>query len=289
MTTVDVCWTKIPSLGNFSSYVHAIQHFPILTFEEEQEAAVSEDQADKMKLVLSHLRLAYTLARDYQHVMPLADAVQEANIGLLAAANKFEAVGIRFSSFAMQHISNVLKNAYVANFGQTKLTKSKPVRKMFWHMPREKRAIKAQTGRDNLNESDIKMLSEKLNVPADDVRLVEQYLSASNNPVLLNHAVFDDVESHTSAIVLRALADASSDPAEVLMKLEYEDLANNIVPEFIKTLSEREQFILNNRLLAEQKMSLSDIAPIFGVSLERIRQIEIAAIKKLKKAFAEYA
>lgn len=289
MTAVDTCWTKIPSLGNLSAYVSAIQQFPILTFEEEQEIAVSEDRADKMKLALSHLRLAYTLAREYQYVMPLADAIQEANLGLLTAAYNFQAIQTRFSGYATMHITNALKNAYVSNFGQTKLNKSKPIRKLFWHLPREKREIKAKTGRDVLNESDVKMLSEKLNVSTDDVRTVEQYFSAALSPVLINHTVFEDADSHTASSVLRALADVRSDPAEILMKLEHEDLINNKIPEFIRTLSEREQFILNNRLLAEEKMSLVDIAPIFGVSFERIRQIEVAAIKKLKAAFAEHA
>ena len=93
---------------------------------------------------------------------------------------------------------------------------------------------------------------------------------------------------HKSASVLKALSDSSNDPAEVLMGLEREHFLTTTVPDFIKTLSEREQFILNNRLLSEDKMSLIDIAPIFGVSLERIRQIEAGAIKKMRKAFAEY-
>lgn len=289
MTAVDACWGKIPSLGNISAYVSAIQQFPIMTHEEEQEAAVSDNHADRMKLVLSHLRLAYTLAREFQYVMPISDAIQEANLGLLRAAEKFQAIEARFSTFASIYITSSLKSAYIANYGQTKISQSKPVRKVFWHLPREKRTIKVETGRENLNESDIKRLAEKLSVGEDEVRIVEQFMTASNSPVLLNHNVFDDDASHTSSSVSKALSDSSSDPAEILMKLEHEYFVSHVVPEFIKTLSDREQFILNNRLLAENKMSLIDIAPIFGVSLERIRQIEAAAIKKLKAAFAEHA
>ena len=195
MISSDSCWKKIPSLGNINAYASAIQQFPILTAEQEQECAGSKLPEDKARLILSHLRLAYSLARAYQYVMPISDAVQEANIGLITAAERFESGETRFCSYATLYINAALKSAYISSFGQTRISQSKPVRKLFWNLPREKRLIKNETGRDNLNESDIAALAEKLNVPADDIRTVDVYMSGSNNPVLLDHTIHDEEDS----------------------------------------------------------------------------------------------
>ena len=295
-------WAVVPSLGHLDAYISAVNRMPMLTLEQEQEFARKLKNENDLeaagKLVLSHLRVVVSVARQYLgYGLPHADLIQEGNIGLMKAVKRFDPdQGVRLVSYAMHWIKAEIHEYILKNWRMVKVATTKAQRKLFFNLRSMKQGLKAEadeatgTHRDTLTASQIDSMAKDLNVKREEVMEMETRMSGGD--VLLDPSPSDDGETAYGPIAY--LADAHHEPTAMIEAHQRDLMASDGIATALASLDERSRRIVEERWLKVNDdgsggLTLHDLADEFGVSAERIRQIEVAAMKKMKAALTEYA
>jgi RNA polymerase sigma-32 factor len=293
-------WAVVPSLGNLDAYISAVNRLPMLTAEEEIEFAKKfRDENDLEaagKLVLSHLRLVVSVSRKYLgYGLPHGDLIQEGNIGLMKAVKRFDPEqGVRLVSYALHWIKAEIHEYILKNWRMVKVATTKAQRKLFFNLRSMKQGFKddadAETHRETLTDAQIDVMARELNVKREEV--IEMETRMSGGDVMLDPGPADDGEESFGPIAY--LADASHEPTAMLENRERDSMASDGIATALEQLDPRSRRIVEERWLKVNDdgsggMTLHELAAEYGVSAERIRQIESAAMKKMKKALAAYA
>jgi RNA polymerase sigma-32 factor len=293
-------WSLLPPLGNLDAYISAVNRLPMLTLEQEQTFArqlrESNDMASAEKLVLSHLRLVVSTSRKYLgYGLPHGDLIQEGNIGLMKAVKRFDPdQGVRLVSYALHWIKAEMHEYILKNWRMVKVATTKAQRKLFFNLRSMKQGYKddadVATHRDTLSDDQISQMAKTLNVKREEVIEMEQRMSGGD--VLLDPSPSDDGEDAFGPIAY--LTDASQEPTALMEARTQDYLATDGIAKALQGLDDRSRKIVEERWLKVNDdgsggMTLHDLAAVYGVSAERIRQIEVAAMKKMKKVLAEYA
>ena len=293
-------WAVVPSLGNLDAYISAVNRLPLLTLAEEQEFARKFREHNDIeaagKLVLSHLRLVVSVSRKYLgYGLPHGDLIQEGNIGLMKAVKRFDPdQGVRLVSYALHWIKAEIHEYILKNWRMVKVATTKAQRKLFFNLRSMKQGFKddadAQTHRDTLTDDQIDVMARELKVKREEV--IEMEARMAGGDVLLDPAPSDDGEEAFGPIAY--LADASHEPTAMMESRQRDVLATDGIAAALEELDPRSRRIVEERWLKVNDdgsggLTLHDLASEYGVSAERIRQIESAAMKKMKKALAAYA
>ncbi len=294
-------WSLVPPLGNLDAYISAANRLPLLTLEEEQSAARAlrdnNDLDAAGRLVMSHLRLVVSISRQYLgYGLPHGDLIQEGNVGLMKAVKRFDPdQGVRLVSYAMHWIKAEIHEYILKNWRMVKVATTKAQRKLFFNLRSMKQGFKADaadndTHRNTLSEHEIDLMATKLNVKREEVMEMETRMSGGD--VLLDPAPSDDGEQAFGPIAY--LADATHEPTAMLESRQRDMLSTDGIATALSDLDDRSRRIVEERWLnvnddGSGGMTLHELAAVYGVSAERIRQIESAAMKKMKKTLAEYA
>ena len=294
-------WALVPPLGNLDAYISAVNRLPLLTLEQEQQAARrlrdDNDLEAASQLVMSHLRLVVSISRQYLgYGLPHGDLIQEGNVGLMKAVKRFDPdQGVRLVSYAMHWIKAEIHEYVLKNWRMVKLATTKAQRKLFFNLRSRKQGFRADaldgdTHRDVLSDGEVGVMARELNVKPEEVREMETRLSGGD--VVLDPAPGDDGEDSFGPIAY--LADATHEPTAVLESAQRDLLATEGVAMAMGELDERSRRIVSERWLKVNDdgsggMTLHELAAEYGVSAERVRQIEVAAMKKMRKALAAYA
>jgi len=266
------------SLGNLDHYIQAVNRFPLLKQEEEIEFGrrlQRDNDVDAARaLVLSHLRLVVSLSRNYLgYGLPQADLIQEGNIGLMKAVRRFDPErGVRLVSFAMHWIKAEIHEYILRNWRMVKIATTKAQRKLFFNL----RSMKRGTG--TLSPSEARGIAEALSVKPEEVREMETRLSGQD--VALDPQTGEDGEAMTP---IAYLTDTEAEPAQILEREEFARNRSNGLRHALAKLDDRSRGIIEARWLREEdQATLQDLANRYGVSAERIRQIESKALKTMR-------
>ena len=276
----------IPSLSSLDSldqYMRTIKAFPVLTAEQELDYATrlknNNDLEAAKALIVSHLRLVASIARGYSgYGLPQADLIQEGNIGLMKAVKRFDpSRGVRLVSFAMHWIKAEIHEYIVRNWRLVKIATTKAQRKLFFNL----RSMK--TGAGSLQPDEVAHIARELKVKPEEVLEMESRLGG--HEISLEGNQDDDSEDNFSPIAY--LQDQQPEPSEMLSAIEQEHLQTTGLANALASLDERSRRIVEARWLSQGDSStLHDLADEFGVSAERIRQIEQKAMQKMKEVLA---
>lgn len=276
------------SVGSLGSYLHWINTIPMLTAEEEYELAtnlrVNNDLESARKLIMSHLRLVAKIARGYDgYGLQQADLIQEGNIGLMKAVKRFDPdVGVRLVSFAIHWIRAEIHEFVLRNWRIVKIATTKAQRKLFFNLR------KAAKKRSWLSESEVDAVAEQLNVSTKDVRQMEQRLNAHDASFDAFTADDDSGgEGGANFAPSQYLEDHSSNIEHNYVNSQFSGQQTTELHQALANLDERSRYILEQRWLTNDKLTLHDLAAKYNVSAERIRQLEKNAMKKLKSALIE--
>ena len=267
-------------VGSLDSYIQMVNAVPILDKEEEQKLARrlvdDEDLGAARQLVASQLRFVVHIARGYSgYGLPLADLIQEGNIGLMKAVKRFDPdVGVRLVSFAVHWIKAEIHEFVIKNWKLVKVATTKAQRKLFFNLR------KAKPNLGWLTREETEAVASNLGVTEREVTEMEQRLYSHD--VAFDPTPNDDEEKPYSPSLY--LPNPEADPAEALEADDWSNQAGDELVVALKNLDDRSREILESRWLTEKKTTLHDLADRFGVSAERIRQIENNAIKKLRNA-----
>ncbi|KGQ44877.1 RNA polymerase sigma factor RpoH [Gallibacterium anatis] len=265
--------------GSLEGYIRAANEYPMLTAEEEKELAerlyYHQDVDAAKKLILSHLRFVIHIARGYSgYGLPQADLIQEGNVGLMKAVKRFNPeVGVRLVSFAVHWIKAEIHEYVLRNWRIVKVATTKAQRKLFFNL----RKTKQRLGWFNANEVD--MVANELGVSAEDVQEMESRMSGID--MAFDLPTDDSEETYSPALYLE---DNSSNFAAELEEENFENQATDQLSEALEQLDERSRHIIQTRWLDDNKATLQELADHYGVSAERIRQLESNALKKLRNA-----
>jgi len=266
--------------GSLETYVHSVKQIPMLTVEEEQELARrlrdTDDLGAARQLVMSHLRFVVRVARGYKgYGLPQADLIQEGNIGLMKAVKRFDPeVGVRLVSFAVHWIRAEMHEFILRNWRIVKVATTKAQRKLFFNL----RSAKKRLGW--MSQDEVDGVAKDLGVSARDVLEMEKRLSAHDAP--FDAPTATDAESEHFAPA-GYLEDNRVGPEQQAEMRQNESLDQQGLRHALTALDERSREIIKHRWLAEKKLTLHDLADKFGVSAERIRQLEQNAMKKMRK------
>ena len=265
---------------NLEAYLNSIQNIAILSPEEERKLAEDlyyrEDLEAARQLVMAHLRFVVHIARGYSgYGLPQADLIQEGNVGLMKAVRKFNPeVGVRLISFAVHWIKSEIHEYVLKNWKIVKVATTKAQRKLFFNLRNKKKDITW------LSEDDVKMISNELDVKEDTVREMEQRMSSHD--VSFDPYSADDSEEGNTYSPADYLTNEDSDPLEIVEKEDFARDQINQLQSAISDLDERSQLILKERWLTDVKPTLHELADKYGISAERIRQIEKKAMEKIR-------
>ena len=294
-------WALVPSLGNLDAYITAVNRVPLLTQEEEtafgRRLRENGDLKAAGSLVVSHLRLVVSISRKYLgYGLPHGDLIQEGNVGLMKAVKRFDPdQGVRLVSYAMHWIKAEIHEYILKNWRMVKMATTKAQRKLFFNLRSMKQNLKddaaaEDTHRSTLTQSEVDSLAESLNVKREEVLEMETRLSGGD--IALEPQTSDDGEESYAPIAY--LADDANEPTRVMEAKNRDWLAGDGIAMALDTLDARSRRIVEERWLkvnddSSGGMTLHDLADEYGVSAERIRQIEVSAMKKMRKALAESA
>lgn len=271
---------------DIESYLSCVHSIPILTIEQEKELAnklyENDDLEAARQLVLSHLRFVVHISRTYNgYGLPLADIIQEGNVGLMKAVDRFDPTkGVRLVSFAVHWIKAEIHEYILKNWRLVKIATTKAQRKLFFNLRRKKKTL------DWLTKDEAEKIADDLNVEVKDVLHMENRLS-SNDSSFDGPSDTDDDEKIMSPS--QYLEDKRFDPAIIVESDEVEDHNRGELFAALEILDERSKDIINRRFLLDDKITLQDLASEYKVSAERIRQIENGALKKLRAAMSNAA
>jgi RNA polymerase sigma-32 factor len=275
------------TLGNLDAYISAVNRLPMLSQEEESSLARrlrdENDLAAAQGLILSHLRLVVSIARGYLgYGLPHADLIQEGNVGLMKAVKRFDPdQGVRLVSYAMHWIKAEMHEYILRNWRMVKLATTKAQRKLFFNLRSHK------TGLDAMTPDQVDELAKTLNVKREEV--IEMEMRMTGRDIALESSSDDDDDKFSP---IAYLSSDSTEPSKVLAARQVDRLQSEGLKAALESLDARSRRIVESRWLANDDGSgatLHELAAEFGVSAERIRQIEVVALKKMKGALAEYA
>ena len=264
---------------DIESYLASVHSIPILTREQEQELAIKLYENDDLdaarQLVIHHLRFVVHIARSYQgYGLPLADIIQEGNVGLMKAVNKFDPhKGVKVVSFAVHWIKAEIHEYILRNWRQVKIATTKAQRKLFFNLRSKKKDL------EWLTKDEAEKIAADLNVEVKDVLHMESRLSSTD--ASFDTPILSDSDEEVMS-PSQFLEDKRFSPEDLVANSEAEDMNHAALFEALESLDERSKDILLRRYLAEDKATLHDLADEYKVSAERIRQIESGALKKLK-------
>ena len=266
--------------GSLDAYIQAINSIPVLSAPEERALAVRfRDQQDldaARELVLHHLRFVVYVARGYLgYGLPLGDLIQEGNIGLMKAVKRFDPeVGVRLVSFAVHWIKAEMHEFILKNWRIVKVATTKSQRKLFFNL----RSSKKRLGW--MNREEVETIARELKVSPKDVEEMESRL-AGQDITFDTTPESEDEDSHNLAPVAYLAAETNADPAQALERSDWEDQGEAQLQHALIKLDDRSRHIMQRRWLDDNKATLQELANHYGVSAERIRQLENNAIKKL--------
>jgi RNA polymerase sigma-32 factor len=275
----------VPSpLGSLDAYIGAVHRIPVLSAEEEQALARrfhDQDDLDAAReLVLSHLRFVVHVARGYTgYGLPLGDLIQEGNIGLMKAVKRFDPdVGVRLVSFAVHWIRAEMHEFILRNWRIVKVATTKAQRKLFFNLRRSKKRL------GWLNAEEVRAVAADLNVSEREVLEMESRLSGRDIGFDLPA---DDDNEHAPPAPAAYLVTHEEDPAQAYERNDSEGHQLQLLREGLRTLDARSRDIIRRRWLdPDNKVTLQELADEYGVSAERIRQVEANALKKMNALFA---
>ncbi|WP_323839857.1 RNA polymerase sigma factor RpoH [Photorhabdus africana] len=269
--------------GSLEGYVRASNIYPMLTAEEEKELAerlhYQGDLDAAKKLILSHLRFVVHVARSYAgYGLPQADLIQEGNIGLMKAVRRFNPeVGVRLVSFAVHWIKAEIHEYVLRNWRIVKVATTKAQRKLFFNLRKTKQRL------GWFNQDEVEMVAKELGVTSKDVREMESRMSAQD--MAFDMSTDDDSQEGQPVAPVLYLQDKASDFADGIEEDNWENHAADKLSVAIESLDERSQDIIRCRWLDDDnKSTLQELADKYGVSAERVRQLEKNAMKKLRVA-----
>jgi RNA polymerase sigma-32 factor len=275
-------------LGNIDAYIQAVNRIPMLTPQEERQFATEYREHNSLeaarRLVLSHLRLVVSIARNYLgYGLPHADLIQEGNIGLMKAVKRFDPEqNVRLVSYAMHWIKAEIHEYILRNWRLVKVATTKAQRKLFFNLRSHKQGLQSFT------PEEIDGLAQELNVKREEVVEMETRLSGAD---IALESQADDEESFAP---IAWLADSHSEPTAVLAARQRDRLQSDGIASALEALDARSRRIIEARWLnvdddGSGGSTLHELADEFGVSAERIRQIEASAMKKMRTALADYS
>jgi RNA polymerase sigma-32 factor len=277
--SADTLHFPVPSaLGSLENYIQAVNRFPLLTQQEEHDLAARlrdhEDLDAARKLVLSHLRLVVAIARGYLgYGLPHADLIQEGNIGLMKAVKRYDPDrGVRLVSFAVHWIKAEIHEFILKNWRLVKVATTKAQRKLFFNL----RSLKQGSG--SLSAGEVQAMAETLNVSQHDVREMETRLYGQDIALEANSEEDDDAFAP-----IAYLAAPNAEPTQHLERNERDCLASHGLAMALDKLDSRSRHIVEARWLNEDNpATLHDLAAEYGISAERVRQIEAKALQKMR-------
>ncbi len=269
--------------GSLEAYISAAAQVPMLSVEEERDLAIRlREEGDlnaARRLVMSHLRFVIHVARGYSgYGLAQADLIQEGNIGLMKAVKRFDpSHNVRLVSFAVHWIRAEIHEYILRNWRVVKLATTKAQRKLFFNLRKNKKRLGWFT------QAEVEHVARELDVPEATVRQMEERMSGKDT-------AFDgygaDDDSDFKPAPAGYLQDTSMEPAAQLEAENWETHNNNLLANALANLDERSQDIVKSRWLSEKKSTLHELAAKYGISAERIRQLEVNAMKKMKGALA---
>ncbi len=269
--------------GSLEAYIRAANAYPMLTVEEERELAEQLHYQGDLRaaklLILSHLRFVIHVARNYSgYGLPQADLIQEGNIGLMKAVRRFNPeIGVRLVSFAVHWIKAEIHEYVLRNWRIVKIATTKAQRKLFFNLRKNKQRL------GWFNQDEVEWVAKELGVSSKDVREMESRMSAQD----VKFDLSPDEESREGQVIAPALylRDKASDFAYGIEEDNWESHAADKLSCALEGLDERSQHIIRARWLDnDNKSTLQELADQYGVSAERVRQLEKNAMKKLRLA-----
>jgi RNA polymerase sigma-32 factor len=275
---------SLTSTDSLSTYLSEINQYPLLTQQEEQALARSFRQGDLQaghRLVTSNLRFVVKVAYEYRsYGLRMSDLIQEANIGLMKAVQKFDPdKGIRLISYAVWWIRAYIQGYVLKNWSLVKLGTTQAQRRLFFALARTRRELE-KLGNTDGNIVNAEEIARKLNVKASEVREMEQRMGGRD--LSLDAPMGEDGDAtHMDFVASEAVSQAD----EVAERQEA-DLARSRIQQALQRLDPRERFIIEKRVMSDTEMTLSELGEHFGFSRERARQLEIRAKDKLKAELA---
>ncbi len=264
--------------SNLNTYMQTVNNFQILTAEREHELAeklyYGEDLEAARELVMAHLRFVVHIAKSYNgYGLPLADLIQEGNVGLMKAVKRFNPEkGVRLVSFAVYWIKAEMHEYILRNWRIVKVATTKAQRKLFFNLRGAKKRLAW------LSDDEVNAVAADLGVEAKEVRRMEGRLTASD----IGFDVGVDDEEDGFVAPAHYLEDKSADPSRVLEHADWQETNNQSLHYAMGQLDERSRNILQARWLSENKATLHELADKYGISAERVRQLEKNAMKKVR-------
>ncbi|MGX2956955.1 RNA polymerase sigma factor RpoH [Ursidibacter sp. B-7004-1] len=272
--------TMLVPQGNLDSYIRMANQYPMLTADQEKELAerfyYDEDLEAAKQLILSHLRFVVHIARGYMgYGLPLADLIQEGNIGLMKAVKRFNPeVGVRLVSFAVHWVKAEIHEYVLRNWRIVKVATTKAQRKLFFNLRKNKQRLAW------FNEEEIQKVAEELGVSPDDVKEMESRMTGQD--MAFDLPVGED--SDEAYVPSMYIEDDTSNFADDLEYEQHNGQATAQLAYALAQLDERSQDIIKTRWLDEEKATLHELAAKYNISAERVRQLENQALKKIKDA-----
>ena len=267
--------------SDIDKYLSQVYQIPVLTRDEELELTTeffeTEDVKLAHKLVIAHLRFVVHISKSYAgYGLPLADIIQEGNVGLLKAVTKFDPnKGVRLVSFAVHWIKAEIHEFILKNWRIVKIATTKAQRKLFFNL----RSKKKNTGW--LTDEEAKRIAKELDVSVKEVMHMENRLNSADSSF---DVPTDEEDNEKAFSPSQYLEDNSFNPEDITEQKNYEDVNHTALLKNISALDKRSQDIIRARWLDDNKITLNELADKYSVSAERIRQIEATAFKKLKTA-----
>ena len=272
----------IPSVvGSLDAYISAVHRIPVLSHDEEQALARRFNEEDDLgsarKLVMSHLRFVVHVARGYSgYGLQLGDLIQEGNIGLMKAVKRFDPdQGVRLVSFAVHWIRAEMHEFILRNWRIVKVATTKAQRKLFFNLRKSKKRL------GWMNAEEVRLVAHDLGVPEATVREMESRLSGRDIGFEAPADADDDAKPAPEAF----LVDDGADPYDNVSDADQADNQMETLSTAVAKLDDRSRDIIQRRWLNEDKATLQDLADEYGVSAERIRQVEANAMKKMRALF----
>ncbi len=286
MSNIALTFPTPASLGSLDNYIQSVNRFPLLTAEQEAEFGrrwkEHEDVEAARAMVLSHLRLVVAVSRKYMgYGLPQGDLIQEGNVGLMKAVRRFDPDrGVRLVSFALHWIKAEMHEYILRNWRLVKVATTKAQRKLFFNL----RSMKKRSAALTTAEADA--IAEALHVKREEV--LEMETRMTGNDLTLDPAPTDDDEHTYSPIAY--LTDADDEPAKIVEAKQTAERRSEGLTRALAKLDDRARRIIESRWLREDDpATLQELADEYGVSAERIRQIESKAMKQMKGAMAAVA
>ena len=275
--------------SGLAQYIQMVQKIPILSAEEEYEYATqwvkNHDSMAAEKLVASHLRMVVSVAYDFKNYgIPVGDLIASGNMGLMQAVQKFDPEkGFRFSTYAMFWVRAEIYETILNNWSIVKIGTSANQKRVFFNLARAKRALGIMD--NNMSDEQTKQVAEYLNVPENDVKRMATRIGARD--LSLNAPVHNNEEGASD--ILSNLADNRANIEDSLERLEFRRKGYELLRKHLESLPERDREILKARRLSDPVATLEALSQKYGISRERVRQIEERAYKKLSDAILKEA